>query len=94
MELSQILIRPIITEKTTTALGNESTYAFEVGIDANKIQIRNAVEKYFDVKVSEVRTVVQRGKTKRFGRHFGKRKNWKKAYVTLAEGATIGLFEG
>jgi len=94
MELKDVLVRPLITEKTTTFLGNDRTYAFEVGITANKIQIKKAVQTYYDVDVERVRTIVMRGKTKRFGRKFGKRKNWKKAYITLREGDTIPIFEG
>jgi len=94
MELKDVLVRPLITEKTTTFLGNDRTYAFEVGITANKIQIKNAIQAYYDVGVESVRTIVMRGKTKRFGRKFGKRKNWKKAYITLREGETIPIFEG
>lgn len=94
MELRDILVRPIITEKTTTQLNGENVFAFEVGLTANKVQIRDAIQKYYDVQVADVRTQVVRGKNKRFGRHIGKRKNWKKAYVTLAEGQTISLIDG
>jgi large subunit ribosomal protein L23 len=66
--------------------------AFEVSIDANKIEIKQAVEKAFDVKVENVNTVLVAGKVKRVGRNFGKRSNWKKAYVTLAEGSNIDFF--
>jgi len=93
MDLKDCLIRPLITEKSTTWLGNERTYAFEVGIDSNKVQIKKAVESFYGVTVEEVRTIVVRGKIKRFGRHYGKRKNWKKAYVTVAEGDSIPLLE-
>lgn len=93
MELKDILIRPLITEKTTTFLGNERTYAFEVGLDANKRQVKRAIESFYGVGVDSVRTLVVRGKVKRFGRHFGKRKNWKKAYVTLTEGDSINIYE-
>lgn len=93
MDLKDTLIRPLITEKSTTWLGNERTYAFEVGIDSNKVQIKKAVETFYGVSVEEVRTIVVRGKIKRFGRRYGKRKNWKKAYVTVAEGDSIPLLE-
>lgn len=93
MDLKDTLIRPLITEKSTTWLGNERTYAFEVGIDSNKVQIKKAVESFYGVSVEEVRTIVVRGKIKRFGRRYGKRKNWKKAYVTVAEGDSIPLLE-
>ncbi len=93
MELSDTLIRPILTEKTTSHLGTERTYAFQVGLAANKKQIARAIEAYYGVAVDTVRTMVVRGKTKRFGRFSGKRSNWKKAYVTLAQGDSINLFE-
>jgi large subunit ribosomal protein L23 len=66
--------------------------AFEVSIDANKIEIKQAVEKAFNVKVENVNTALVAGKVKRVGRNFGKRSNWKKAYVTLAEGSNIDFF--
>ena len=94
MELKDVLVRPLVTEKSTSFLGSDRAYAFEVGVDANKIQIKCAVEQFYGVEVDEVRTIQMRGKVKRFGRHYGKRKNWKKAYVTLAEGHEIPLFEG
>ena len=94
MELKNTLIRPIITEKTSLYLGNDRTYCFEVGLDANKFQIRKAIESFYGVEVEKVRTLVVRGKVKRFGRHYGKRKNWKKAYVTLSEGHALNLYEG
>ena len=93
MEIHDILIRPIVTEKSTTRLGDR-TYAFEVGDASNKLQIKDAVQSYFGVRVEDVRTLRVRGKTKRFGRFVGKRSNWKKAYVTLVEGDSINLFEG
>ncbi len=93
MELSDILVRPIVTEKSTSALGNERAYAFEVGMNANKIQISRAVAAFYGVEVDRVRTVVVRGKVKRFGKHQGKRSNWKKAYVTLSEGHELNLYE-
>jgi large subunit ribosomal protein L23 len=93
MELKDTLIRPIITEKSTTALGTDRTYAFEVGLAANKRDVKRAVEQFYSVQVASVRTLVVRGKVKRFGRFFGKRSNWKKAYVTLAEGHSINLYQ-
>ena len=93
MELKDVLVRPLVTEKSSTFLGTDRTYAFEVGAAANKIQIKKAVEQFYGVEVEEVRTINMRGKVKRFGRHYGKRKNWKKAYVTLAEGHEIPLYE-
>ena len=93
MELREILIRPLMTEKATSeGIFGRNTYVFEVGMDANKQQIRNAVEAYFQVEVQDVRTLIVRGKIKRAGRYHGKRSNWKKAYVTLKEGSSIDLF--
>ncbi len=92
-ELHDILIRPILTEKTTTVQSADNVYTFEVGESANKLQIKNAVQNLFGVQVEDVRTIVVRGKTKRFGWHFGKRSNWKKAYVRLADGDSLNFFE-
>ena len=93
MEMKDILVRPIITEKSTTNLGGDNTYAFEVGLKANKVQIKRAIEAFYGVQVDTVRTLVMRGKVKRFGRHHSKRSNWKKAYVTLADGQSINIYE-
>lgn len=93
MLLKDTLVRPLVTEKTTNFLGNDHTYAFEVTVDATKPQIKKAIEALYGVEVDAVRTAVVRGKMKRFGRFFGKRKNWKKAFVTLIEGQTLNLFE-
>jgi large subunit ribosomal protein L23 len=93
MLLKDTLLRPLVTEKTTNFLGTDRSYAFAVVHDATKPQIKRAIEDYYGVTVECVRTAVVRGKTKRFGRHFGKRKNWKKAYVTLSEGQSLNLFE-
>lgn len=92
-ELHEILIRPIVTEKSMILAETENTYLFEVGPGANKIQIRKAVEDVFGVRVEDVRTLNVRGKNKRFGRFYGKRSNWKKAYVKLSEGNTLDFFE-
>ncbi len=93
-ELRHVIVRPILTEKSANVQEYQNTYVFEVGVGANKNQIKLAVEQLFDVQVSAVRTVRVRGKIKRFGRHYGKRSNWKKAYVQLAEGDVIDFREG
>jgi large subunit ribosomal protein L23 len=93
MLLKDTLVRPLVTEKTTNFLGNDRTYAFEVAVDATKPQIRRAIETLYGVEVDAIRTAVVRGKVKRFGRFYGKRRNWKKAFVTLSEGQTLNLFE-
>ncbi|MBE0597489.1 MAG: 50S ribosomal protein L23 [Desulfuromonadales bacterium] len=91
--LHQIIRKPLITEKTSS-LQKEAgqVVAFEVGREANKIEIKQAVEKAFNVKVTNVNTALVGGKVKRVGRQSGKRSNWKKAYVTLAEGSNIDFF--
>ena len=91
-DIYSAVIRPLLTEKATDAQESNNTYVFEVAPSTNKIEVRQAVEALFGVRVSAVRTLVQRGKAKRFGRYTGKRSNWKKAYVTLAEGDEIDLF--
>mgnify|MGYP000299166899 CR=1 FL=1 len=93
MDARDILIKPIITEKSTDMM-SEGKYTFRVPLKANKYQIRDAVEEIFNVKVEAVNTMRMEGKTKRMGRYEGKRSDWKKAIVTLKEGETIELFEG
>lgn len=90
--LYEILKRPLVTEKTVQQDGEAQVVAFEVNRDANKVEIKKAVEQAFEVKVENVNTVLVAGKVKRLGRTYGKRSNWKKAYVTLAEGSSIDLF--
>jgi large subunit ribosomal protein L23 len=92
-ELHDILLRPLVTEKSARLNTRENTYVFEVGEKANKHEIKAAVERLFGVKVRAVSTVRVRGKAKRFGRFQGKLSNWKKAYVRLAEGHTLNFFE-
>ena len=89
--LHQIIKRPLITEKSNLQREAGQTVTFEVAKDANKIEIKQAVEQAFKVKVKDVRTMVTAGKAKRVGRSVGKRSAVKKAYVTLAEG-TIDFF--
>ena len=88
-----VVIRPIITEKTSVMM-QENKYTFQVPLDANKVEIRQAVEAIFGVKVLSVNTIRVLGKTKRMGRYVGKRSDYKKAIVKLAEGNAIPLFEG
>ena len=84
--LYQILKRPLVTEKSNLQREAGQTITFEVNRDANKIEIKQAVEKAFKVKVKDVRTSIKAGKAKRVGRSLGKRSPIKKAFVTLAEG--------
>lgn len=90
----QVLLRPIITEKSSSNQVNFNQYTFEVARDANKREIRRAVELMFSVRVEKVRTAQQRGKWRRRGVHVGRQPNWKKAVVELAEGETLEIFEG
>jgi large subunit ribosomal protein L23 len=90
----EIILRPIVTEKTADAKESSNTVCFQVARHANKIEVRNAVEKLFNVKVEEVRVVNIGGKTRRFGRFTGVRPDWRKAYVRLASGEkTIEFFD-
>ena len=89
--LHQIIKRPLVTEKSNLQKETTETVVFEVALGANKIEIKQAIEKAFNVKVKDVRTAVTAGKVKRSGRNFGKRSNTKKAYVSLSEG-TIDFF--
>lgn len=93
MEARDILIRPIVTEKST-ALMEQGKYTFRVPLAATKIQIRQAVEQIFKVKVQAVNTMRYEGKLKCMGRTQGRRSDWKKAVVTLKPGEAIELFEG
>ena len=93
MHSLSILRRPIITEKSTL-LQDQGKYAFEVASNANKFQIKNAVQEAFDVDVVKVNVIKVRGKSKRFGPRETLRKSWKKAIVSLAPGQTITIFEG
>jgi large subunit ribosomal protein L23 len=88
----EIIKRPLLTEKGTSMGEEGNKVLFEVEMHANKIEIRKAVEKIYSVKVSSVRTQIVRGKVKRLGRNVGKRPNWKRAVVTLAQGSSIDFF--
>ncbi len=91
----RVVIRPLVTEKTSTAFQDRQEYVFVCDIDANKFEIKDAIESMFPVQVRRVRTAVQRSRRKTLGRHIGRRPRWKKAYVTLREGDVIeGIFEG
>lgn len=89
-----VLVKPIITEKSMMDM-EEGKYTFKVASDADKIEIRNAVEEVFGVKVAKINTMNVKGKVKRQGRFVGKRADWKKAIITLtADSKAIELFEG
>jgi large subunit ribosomal protein L23 len=86
MNANQIIRRPLVTEKSTIQREEKNVISFEVDGNANKIQVKNAVEELFKVKVEEVRLFNVRGKMKRMGRFVGKRRDWRKAYVRLKQG--------
>ncbi len=87
--LATVLVAPHITEKTALAMQNANQYAFRVRRDANKTEIKQAVELMFDVKVAGVQVVNEPGKTRRVGNRTGRTQDWKKAYVSLAPGQAI-----
>jgi large subunit ribosomal protein L23 len=92
-EPRRIVRRALVTEKGTKLREGHNGYLFEVARDANKIQIKQAIESIFNVKVATVRTLRVHGKPKRMGRYEGHRPDWKKAIVTLQKGGSIELFE-
>ena len=92
MKLTEVIRRPITTEKTTVIREDGRTLVFQVAMDANKIDIRRAVEQLLGSKVQTVRTSLAHGKVKRQGRYVGRRSDWKKAYVTLREGEKLPEF--
>jgi large subunit ribosomal protein L23 len=93
MNIYSVIKKPHVTEKTSLGSDSTNTVSLVVDREANKIEIKQAVESLFKVKVSNVRTVNVAGKMKRFGKTSAKRSNWKKAYVTLQEGQSIDFFE-
>jgi len=95
MQLEDIIKRPLIlTEKGSMLREQGNQYLFEVDPRANKVQIKEAVETLFSVSVTDVNTLIVRGKVKRMGRGYAKRRNWKKAIVTLSDGDEIDFFGG
>ena len=93
MNIYDVIKKPLITEKTTTEKDARNIIAFVVHRDANKIEIKESVEKLFKAEVIAVKTAMVAGKVKRVGKQLGKRANWKKAYVTLKEGSNVDFFE-
>lgn len=93
-DLYDIVRIPRITEKGTRLKEKSNVLTFEVKSDANKLQVRKAIEGIFKVKVADVTTVNVGGKKKRMGQREGRRSDWKKAYVTLKQGEKIDIFEG
>ena len=95
MHVEDVIRRPLyLTEKGARLREEQNKYTFEVGLHANKVQIKEAVETLFKVTVDDVHTLIVRGHMRRMGRGFAKTRNWKKAVVTLREGDTIDFFEG
>jgi large subunit ribosomal protein L23 len=95
MKTQEIIRRPLITEKSTVLRDEKNIIAFEVHRDANRIEVKRAVEAQFKVKVADVRIARVHGKVRRQGRYAGRRPDWKKAYVRLVEGEKqIEFFEG
>jgi large subunit ribosomal protein L23 len=88
-----VILKPLVTEKGSKLREVGNKYLFSVVADANKIEIKRAVQEIFNVKVRDVQTLVMHGKVKRMGAFQGKRPDWKKAVVTLEEGQSIDLFE-
>ncbi len=93
-DFRQVLKSPIVTEKATILKESDNVVSFVVSRNANKVEIKKAVEDVLKVKVENIRTINVAGKLKRTGQKMGKRSNWKKAYVSLKKGEMIDLFEG
>ena len=89
----EIIVAPIVTEKSNTLNAEQNCYTFQVSVNANKIEIRKAIETIFNVSVIRVNTLCQKGKVKRMGRFSGKRADWKKAIVKLKAGDKISEIE-
>jgi large subunit ribosomal protein L23 len=93
--LNRVVVRPVVTEKSSAAYTVRKEYAFEADPNASKHDIKAAIETLFNVTVVDVRTMMQRSKRRTMGRTAGRRPRWKKAYVRLKEGDAIqGVFEG
>jgi large subunit ribosomal protein L23 len=92
MKLTDVIRRPLITEKTSIQREDGKTIVFEVAPDANKVEIKQAIEKLLGSKVATIRTSIAHGKVKRQGRFAGRRADWKKAYVTLRDGEKMPEF--
>ncbi len=92
MRLTEVIRRPLVTEKTTVQREDGRTIVFEVAADANKIEVRQAIEHLLGTKVAGIRTAIAHGKVKRQGRYSGRRPDWKKAYVRLRDGEKLPDF--
>ena len=92
MKITDVIRRPLITEKTSIQREDGRTIVFQVAVDANKVQIKRAIEQLLGAKVASIRTTIAHGKIKRQGRYAGQRPDWKKAYVKLREGEKMPEF--
>ena len=92
MKLTDVIVRPLITEKTSILREDGRTLVFQVAPNANRVEIRRAVEQLLGAKVSSIRTSIAHGKIKRQGRYAGRRSDWKKAYVKLRAGQKMPEF--
>lgn len=92
VEMREVLVRPLINEKSTQLKEKLNQYVFQVALKASKVDVKAAVEKVFNVKVTDVRTSINHGKKRRVGQTIGRRSNWKRAVVTVAQGQTIDFF--
>ena len=90
--LFEVIKKPILTEKSSALKAEANKIVLKVATDANKVEIKKAVEGLFEVKVTGVQTMSYRGKLKRVGKSIGRRKNWKKAVITLEDGADLDVF--
>jgi large subunit ribosomal protein L23 len=93
MNAGQVLVKPLITERSMALRDDHNKYAFQVHVQATNPEIRKAVEELFEVKVTSVHTLNMLGKNKRLGRFMGRRSSWKKAIVGIAAGQTIDIYE-
>ena len=93
-EARDIIIKPIVSEKSMNLITANNTYSFMVAREANKIDIKNAIEEVFAVTVDKVNTMNLKGKMRRMGRNQGKKPDWKKAYIKLVSGDSIEVIEG
>lgn len=93
MDINNVIVKPVLTEKATGLMEKENRYAFIVKLSANKNQIKNAVEKFFNVKVEKISTTTSAGKTKRSAKGVRKTSSVKKAYVTIKNGQKIEFFK-
>jgi large subunit ribosomal protein L23 len=92
VEIREVIVRPLINEKSTVLKEKHNQYVFQVALKATKTDVKTAVEKFFNVKVSDVRTSINHGKKRRVGQVMGQRSNWKRAVVTLQQGQAIDFF--